>query len=87
MLKYKSCKEVAVLTSDAMDRSLTFNERIGMFLHHLFCESCVNYRKHLGFMRKAARALEKNEAGKLNACLRPESYARIRKNISREISV
>lgn len=50
-----SCKEVTLLTSKAMDGSLTWRERAATRLHLLYCRGCQRFRDQIRFLRRAAR--------------------------------
>lgn len=49
-----SCKEATRLMSQERDRELTLRERAALKFHTMMCIGCMNYRKHMDFMRKAA---------------------------------
>lgn len=49
------CKDITRLLSDALDRSLTTNERFAVQLHLPICSGCRNYRKQIALLRTAAR--------------------------------
>ena len=53
LLGMYSCKEASRLISDAQERPLSLVEKFSLYIHLLICESCVNYNKHLKFIRKA----------------------------------
>ncbi len=53
-----SCKEVSLLTSKAMDGSLTWRERATTRLHLLYCRGCQRFRDQIRFLRRAARRAE-----------------------------
>ena len=48
-----SCKEATRLVSQGLDRRLGFAERVRLRLHLAICDGCTNFRKQLGFLRKA----------------------------------
>jgi predicted anti-sigma-YlaC factor YlaD len=50
-----TCKEIAHLLSDALDRPLTPAERLRMHVHLPICSGCRNYRAQLQILRAAAR--------------------------------
>ncbi|MGH8689825.1 MAG: zf-HC2 domain-containing protein [Burkholderiales bacterium] len=52
-----SCKEVARLVSQGMDRRLPFGRRVALRVHFAICEGCTNFGKQMAFLRKAAREL------------------------------
>ncbi len=53
-----SCKEVSLLTSKAMDGSLTWRERAATRLHLMYCRGCQRFRDQIRFLRRAARRAE-----------------------------
>lgn len=52
-----NCKQNSELLSQAMDRPVTFRERIAMKMHLVMCRGCRNFEKQLEFIRKAAREM------------------------------
>lgn len=57
-----SCRELAPVMSQSLDRSLTFRERFEMKLHILVCTWCERYMKQLDQMRKAVRLKAESDA-------------------------
>jgi len=52
-----SCKQNTELLSQALDRPMTFREKLAMRLHLMMCRGCRNIEKQLAFIRKASREL------------------------------
>ena len=52
-----SCKEVTRLVSQGLDRRLGFGERVRLRVHLALCDGCTNFKKQLGFLRKAVAQL------------------------------
>ncbi len=52
-----NCKQNSELLSQALDRPVTFREKMAMRFHLMMCRGCRNYEKQLAFIRKAAREL------------------------------
>jgi len=52
-----SCKEIGELLSQAMDRKLSFRERLGLKFHLFICKTCSCYDKQLQFIARSARRL------------------------------
>ena len=54
-----SCKDISLLVSAGLDRSLTAGERLRMRLHLLVCKHCTNVERQLtairAFMKRLAR--------------------------------
>jgi len=50
-----SCRQATRLQSEAMDRPLSWLEKLGLRVHLLLCKWCRRYGKHLQFLRSAAR--------------------------------
>ena len=57
-----TCKDLSRLASEAMDRDLSWWERVCMKMHLWVCKNCQRYVKHLAFLRKAA-----GEAGEVTS--------------------
>lgn len=52
-----NCKQNTELLSQALDRTVTFKEKVAVRMHLLMCRGCRNFEKQLAFIRKAAREL------------------------------
>jgi predicted anti-sigma-YlaC factor YlaD len=52
-----SCKQVARLVSQGLDRELGFAERVQLRLHLAICDGCTNFSKQVAFMREAMARL------------------------------
>jgi hypothetical protein len=50
-----TCKEVSVLLSEGLDRSLGGLERARLTTHLRLCQGCQNFQKQLDFLRQALR--------------------------------
>jgi hypothetical protein len=46
------CNEAARLTSESLDRTLPFHDRLAVRLHLLACISCRRYRRQVLFLRQ-----------------------------------
>ena len=53
-----NCKQNTELLSQALDRPITFREKLTMRLHLMMCRGCRNFEKQLTFIRKASRELK-----------------------------
>lgn len=49
------CKQVSHLVSEAMDRPLSFRERVGVRTHLLMCHGCRHFAAQVKFLREALR--------------------------------
>jgi hypothetical protein len=58
-----SCKELAPLMSQSLDRSLTLRERVVLKLHLWVCIWCVRYLGQLHFMSDILRARAERVSG------------------------
>jgi predicted anti-sigma-YlaC factor YlaD len=52
-----SCKQVARLVSQGLDRELGFTERVRLRVHLAICDGCTNFSKQMAFMREAMARL------------------------------
>ena len=50
-----NCQEAIRLQSDALDRPLTWLQRIGLRIHLTLCVWCVRYGRQIKFLRTAAQ--------------------------------
>ncbi len=76
-----SCKKVAQLASESLDRSLTFQERLSMRFHLLACKLCSRYVRQLKFLKRACAHAEEDHSGG-NAGLTEAARERIRDRVS-----
>ena len=53
-----SCKRVAQLASESLDRSLTWRETFSMRLHLLACKLCSRYVRQLKFLERACARVD-----------------------------
>src|SRR6267378_4027239 len=79
-----SCREATRLQSEALDRPLTFGERLGLRIHLLLCKWCRRYGKQIHFLRSAARQHEEHEDCLPNQSLRPDARERIKQRLEAE---
>ena len=76
-----SCKRVAQLASESLDRSLTLQERLLLRFHLFFCKFCSRYVRQLKFVQRAcAHADEDRSEG--GAGLTKGARERIRDRLS-----
>lgn len=52
-----SCREVARLASERLDRPLTWRERMAFRFHLMMCRTCTRYARQLAWMRDATAHL------------------------------
>lgn len=77
------CKKITRLVSASLDRRLSLNERLGIFVHFLMCKNCAHYEKQMLFVRAASRRIAdhwdaNNDAPRLS----PEAVIRIKNHIN-----
>ena len=70
-----SCKDTTRLLSEALDTDVSASRRLIARVHLLFCTQCTRWRKHLRFLRRAARTFD-NAASR--AEMRLSAHARKR---------
>jgi hypothetical protein len=51
------CSEAARISSESLDRTLPFHDRLAVRLHTLACASCRRYRRQILSLRKTATRL------------------------------
>ena len=81
-----TCREATRLAANAMDRPLTFRERVKLSLHNLLCSYCRSYMRQLRFVRKWVRRMRVPDASPSGTELPTVSASRIKKTLEREIS-
>jgi hypothetical protein len=80
------CREAIRLAANAMDRPLTFRERVKLSMHGLLCSYCRSYMRQLRFVRKWVRRMSAPDASPSSTELPTVSASRIKKTLEREIS-
>jgi hypothetical protein len=75
-----TCKELAPVMSQSLERRLTLREHFKLKLHLLICVWCVWYLEQLHFLRDAERA--RAEQGSPATTLSPEAHARIKQALA-----
>ncbi|MBL4888839.1 MAG: hypothetical protein JKX97_02320 [Candidatus Lindowbacteria bacterium] len=76
-----SCKEVARLTSESMDRTLTLGEKVSLSFHKLICGACKCYCGQIHAFRDAIKEWSKNpcvDSETDGQCLDEEGRAKIK---------
>ena len=79
-----TCKTLAPLMSQSLERRLTLRERVVLQSHVLVCAWCAWYLEHLGELRDQSRARGVSEtAGEAvpSTILSPEARERIRRSL------
>ena len=76
-----SCKRVAQLASESLDRSLTLQERVLLRFHLLFCKFCSRYVRQLKFVQRACARVDEAYSGS-GAGLTGDARERIRDRLS-----
>lgn len=61
MMRWLKCREAAKLSSQKMDRPLSFGERVSLRVHLAICDGCTNFQKQLDFLRAAVARLGSRE--------------------------
>lgn len=51
----RSCRDVAMLVSQSLDRRLSFHERVALRFHVFLCKACGRYRRQLRQLDTAVR--------------------------------
>ena len=82
-----TCKQMAPVMSESLERPLTLRERAALKLHLWVCVWCVWYLENLRTMRSAlrARAAHEEEAGEVESAVKlsEEARERIRRALAR----
>lgn len=83
-----TCKQMAPVMSESLERPLTLRERVMLKLHLWVCVWCVWYLENLRTMREALRARgarEEEAAGDVDSAVKlsEEARERIRRTLAR----
>jgi hypothetical protein len=80
-----TCREVTRLCSQAMDRRLTFHERVSLCVHSLLCSYCRNYIRQIRLLRRYARHMSELADSAFEHGLPSSSASRIKKRLEIEV--
>jgi hypothetical protein len=80
-----TCREVTRLCSQAMDKRLTFPERVSLCVHVLLCSYCRNYMRQIRLLRRCARHLGESADSAFAHALPFGSASRIKKRLASEM--
>ncbi len=86
LLGIYNCKEVSQCISDAQESPLPLSKKFGVYIHCLICEACVNYNKHLKFMRKAIISAKDKVSMKPDIGVSDSARNRIRQQLNQKES-
>ena len=78
-----SCKDVAQLASESLDRSLSLREWLSLRLHILRCDMCSRYVDQLKFLRRVCSETDQDRTGD-PAGLSEDARARIRRRLNQD---
>ncbi len=76
-----TCKQATRLQSEALDRKLSFFEKLGLRLHLFLCKWCRRYGEQLKFLRSAAQECHEHESSEAPQSLSPEARERIKERL------
>lgn len=57
MIRWMRCREASRLSSEAMDRRLSFADRASLRIHLAICNGCTNFQRQVTFLRDAIARL------------------------------
>ena len=83
-----SCRDTVRLASESLDRDLSLTEGLALRVHLLMCPPCARFRRHLQFLRDAARRLQDQGAcaNGEQAGLSPEARERMERALEQHPS-
>jgi hypothetical protein len=76
-----NCKQAVRLQSAALDRKLSFRERLGLRIHLVLCQWCRRYGKQIRFLQTATREHAGEEQVLPERTLSPEARERIKERL------
>ena len=76
-----SCRQVARIQSDALERPLGVSQRLGMWLHLLVCKWCRRYGRQIRFLSHAAQEHSDDLTGCVPQNLPAEARQRIKQRL------
>jgi hypothetical protein len=76
-----SCRDLVVLTSRPLQKSLPWDERLGMKTHLLICRWCRRYEKQLSFLREAVNQCPEHPPAQTS--LSPDARRRLKRKLGR----
>jgi hypothetical protein len=79
-----TCREVARLQSDALDRRLSSSKRIGLRVHLVLCKWCRRYGKQIRFLRRTTHEHPEELTEAAPSTLSAEARERLRRSLRDE---
>jgi hypothetical protein len=79
-----NCKEAIRLQSDALDRPLSWMQRLGLRIHLALCVWCSRYGKQIKLLRTAAQHCDHKHESKQT--LPPAARDRIKRRLQSEVN-
>jgi hypothetical protein len=76
-----NCREASRLQSEALDRSLSRGQRLGLRLHLLLCKWCRRYGRHIRFLRMVVHEHPDEVNGSTPQSLPPEARERLKQSL------
>ena len=73
-----NCREASRLQSEALDRSLSRGQRLGLRLHLLLCKWCRRYGTQIRFLRQAVQEHTDKVTDATPQSLSPEARERLK---------
>jgi hypothetical protein len=78
-----SCKEIAALVSENMDRQLPIRQRLPIRFHVMMCSLCRRYEKQLHLLRHGAHHYADPDENEVGESLSPEAKGRLQQVLER----
>jgi len=77
-----NCREVSRLVSQAMDVRLSWSQRLGVWVHLLYCVWCRRYAAQVQFLRRATKDLAAQSLDTPDQKLSDEAKAQMRQKLT-----
>lgn len=79
-----TCRDASRLQSEALDKKLSFVQRLGLALHLAICKWCRRYGRQVRFLREAAHEHPENLSEAVPQKLSAEARERIKQRLQSE---
>ena len=76
-----TCRDASRLQSEALDKDLSFLQRLGLALHLMICKWCRRYGRQVRFLREAAHEHPENLSEAVPQKLSAEARERIKQRL------
>mgnify|MGYP007059381763 CR=1 FL=1 len=76
------CEQVRMLSSESLDRRLTWTESAAVRIHQCLCWSCRQFKRQMAFIRKITEQYARNELDGVSEAKLSDEFKQRLKNLN-----